>query len=320
MVCPAPRGSRQGNRITAERWARILRGLGHHVRITEELADDDADVLVALHARRSAKAVRDYRMRHPQRPVVVALTGTDLYRDLERSRPAQRTLESADRLIVLQPAAVAHMPARARRRARVIYQSAVRHSPVRRRVSAPMPAHFDVCVLSHLRAVKDPLRAAYAARRLPAASRVRVLHAGRALSTAIAERARREMARNSRYRWLGERSHAAALAMISRARVVVLSSRLEGGANVIGEAAVNGVPVLASRVPGNVGLLGAGYEGLFPLGDTAALTDLLMRVETDPAFYLRLVRSMTALAPLFEPARERRAWRDLLFELESVAR
>ena len=166
-----------------------------------------------------------------------------------------------------------------------------------------MPAHFDVCVLSHLRAVKDPLRAAYAARRLPAASRVRVLHAGRALSTAMAARARREMARNPRYRWLGERSHAAALAMIARARVVVLSSRLEGGANVIGEAAVNGVPVLASRVPGNVGLLGARYEGLFPLGDTAALTDLLTRVETDQAFYARLVRSMNALAPLFEPSR-----------------
>jgi glycosyltransferase involved in cell wall biosynthesis len=131
----------------------------------------------------------------------------------------------------------------------------------------------------------------------------------------MARRARAEMARNPRYRWLGELSHARALARLARSRLLVLSSRLEGGANVIGEAAVRGVPILASRIDGSVGLLGADYPGFFPVGDTAALAALLGRAEADATFYARLRRTVAGSAWLFGPQRERRAWRQLLREL-----
>ena len=310
LVCPAPAGSRSGNRVTAVRWARVLRSLGHRVDIAQT-AGRAADVLVALHARRSAEAVQEFRTRYPRRPLIVALTGTDLYHDLGRSRRVTRSLTLADRLIVLQPAARTALPAAVRSKARVIYQSA--KLPKRRRRS--LPQTFDVCILSHLRAVKDPLRAALAARCLPAHSRIRVLHAGRALTPAMAARARAEMARNPRYRWLGERSHAEALALLSRSRLLVLPSRLEGGANVVGEAAVCGVPVLASRIDGSVGLLGTKYPGYFPYGDTRVLAALLHRAEVDPRFLARMMRRIKALASHFRPACERDAWKRLLAEV-----
>lgn len=237
LVCPAPPGSRQGNRVTALRWARILRGLGHRVRILGAWRGEDVDLLVALHARRSAPSVRAFRARHPGRPVVVALTGTDLYHDLARSRVARRSLALADRLILLQAAGRRALPAAQRRKARVIHQSvAVPAGAGRagsRRAGSPGPGDsraarslrggrsartFDACVLAHLRAVKDPLRAALAVRDLPAGSRIRVVHLGRALDPALAARARREMARNPRYRWLGERSRASALQRLARSR------------------------------------------------------------------------------------------------------
>jgi putative glycosyltransferase (TIGR04348 family) len=311
LVCPAPPGSRQGNRVTALRWARILRRIGHRVRILEAWHGEDVELLVALHARRSAASVRAFRARHPGRPVAVALTGTDLYRDLTRSRAARRSLELADRLILLQAAGLRALPAATRRKARVIHQSVAvpRAAGVRPRRS------FDVCVLAHLRAVKDPLRAAIAVRDLPARSRIRVVHLGGALEPRLAERARAEGRGNPRYRWLGERSRSAALRRLARSHGLVLSSRLEGGANAIGEAAALGVPILASRVDGNVGLLGARHPGLFRPGDARALRRLLLRAEDDPEFYGRLAGASRRIAPLFRPARELAAWRSLLGEL-----
>jgi putative glycosyltransferase (TIGR04348 family) len=314
MACPAPPRSRKGNRVTAVRWARILRSLGHRLTIAQEYDGRPCDVLIALHARRSFEAIRHYRRLVPHGPLVVALTGTDLYRDIRTSRRAQRALEMADRLVLLQPRGIDELPAQLRSKARVIYQSAEPvGDPAQRN-----PQIFEVCVLGHLRHEKDPLRAALALRRLPATSRIRIAHAGEALSAFWAERARAAEARDPRYRWLGEVSRAQAQRLLARSRLLVLSSRMEGGANVISEAVVNGVPVLASGISGSIGMLGPGYPGFFPLGDTRALARLLRRAETDARFYARLQEWCARLAPLFAPARERAAWKSLLAELVSA--
>src|SRR5438270_9091003 len=95
MACPAPPHSRKGNRVTAVRWARFLKELGHRPTIGQEYEGAPCDLLVALHARRSYPAVAAFRRLHPHQPLVVALTGTDLYRDLRTSRRARRSLELA---------------------------------------------------------------------------------------------------------------------------------------------------------------------------------------------------------------------------------
>ena len=311
LVTPAPLHSRKGNRVTAVRWARILRRLGHRVDIRQEFGGGRCELLVVLHARKSFSSVERYRERHPGRPLIVALTGTDLYRDLRQSVEAQRSVAWADRLIVLQSGGLAELEPAARGKARVIDQSAV---PTAARV-AKSRRTFDVCVIGHLRPVKDPLLAAKAARQLPAASRLRVLHAGAALTPEMEAEARHEMEVSPRYRWLGERPAWQVRRLLKRCHAMVLSSLLEGGANVVSEAVVAGMAVLATRVSGNVGMLGKDYPGYFGVGAVAELAALLDRCERDREFLADLTARCTALAPRFDPAAEQAAWKSLLEEL-----
>jgi glycosyltransferase involved in cell wall biosynthesis len=206
---------------------------------------------------------------------------------------------------------VEELPKHLRPKARVVYQS-VPTPTFRARRRADV---FEVCVLGHLRPVKDPFRTAEAARLLPPSSRVRVLHLGAALSADMAKRARAEEAANPRYRWLGERPRWQALRTLARCRLLSLTSELEGGANVISEALAVSVPVVSSRIAGSVGLLGEDYPGYFPFGDTKALAALLRRAETDAPFYRELTTRCRRLRVLFRPARERHAWARLLQEL-----
>ncbi len=300
-----------GNSVTAQRWAAILRDLGHRVAADSEWAGQPCDLLVALHAVKSHPSIARFREAHPDRPLVVALTGTDLYRDLRSSKQAQSSLAWGSRLVVLQPRGLAALPAAYRYKTHVIRQSA--RCPAR----PPLPRGevFQVCVLAHLRRVKDPFRAAQAARLLPVSSRIRVVHAGAALEPGMARRARALEAACPRYRWAGALSRAQALRLLARSRLLVVTSRLEGGANVVAEGLACGVPLVSSRIDGILGTLGSDYPGYFRVGETRALAALLRRFETDAAFRRALTRHCRRLAPLVDPARERRSWEVLLKDL-----
>jgi len=210
--------------------------------------------------------------------------------------------------------------ARWRKKARVIYQSVdavteeSRGTNVQPRVFSTQQ-RFDVCVIGHLRPVKDPFRAAMAARQLPASSRIRVIHVGRAMTPQQQYRALAEMKKNTRYLWLGEKSSSSVRRILERSDLFVLSSRLEGGANALGEAIVSGVPVLASRIAGSIGILGDDYAGYFETGATAELAELMSRAETDPVFLGELKKACGRLIEHFDPAREEAAWLGLLDDL-----
>jgi putative glycosyltransferase (TIGR04348 family) len=311
IVTPAPPRSLAGNRITATRWARQLRSLGHTVQVAEAFTAQRADLLIALHARRSARSVAAFSANHPDLPVVVALTGTDLYGDIRHNNAAQRSLEIAAHLVLLQPDGLGFLPERHHQKARVIRQSARPPS----RALRPLKSAFEICVCGHLRPVKDPFRAALAARDLPDESRIRITHLGAALTPAMEQRAISEMQRNPRYEWRGEVPQWRARQLIARSRLLVVTSKLEGGANVISEALVANVPVISSRISGSVGLLGNNYRGYFDVGSTRQLRSLLLRCERDSEFYDILRHQCRAKTSALVPEAERAAWQSLLAEL-----
>ena len=315
IVTPAPPNSLHGNRITALRWAIILRRLGNRVSIVQTYDGESYDLLVALHARKSHRAVVNFCRQNPEGPVIVALTGTDVYRDIRTSRAARDSLDLATRIVVLQPKAIGELRSSWQKKARVIYQS------VKDRQALPSNIHakrrstsFDVCVIGHLRAVKDPFRTAMAARLLSDSSRVRVLHVGGAMTEAMANRARKEMSINKRYRWLGQLSQLRVFQVLKKSSLCVLSSRMEGGANVLSEAIAASVPILASRIDGNIGILGAGYPGYFDVGNTSQLAQLLSRAESSSEYLAQLKASVESLTRLVDPALEEQAWCALIKE------
>ncbi|CAN7671012.1 putative glycosyltransferase [compost metagenome] len=308
IISPALRKANNGNWQTANRWARFLQG-DYDVTLAAEwstasLGGALPDCLIALHARRSAESIARFAEACPDRPLIVVLTGTDLYRDIRTDASAQRSLDLATHLVVLQDEGLAELAAAHRARCRVIYQSAPACAP-----AAPSQDHFDVVLVGHMRAEKDPLTPMRALSLLPDDSRVRLIHIGGALDDAYQQAALALEAQAwpgvRRYVWLRNLPHDETRQHIRQARAMVISSAMEGGANVIIEAVVSGVPVLASRIPGNVGMLGRDYEGYFPLGDAAQLALVLERTSRDAGFLNRLRQQCALRAPLFAPARER---------------
>lgn len=316
IVSPASAAANNGNWHTAARWQRFLAPVAR-VDIAGVDADNAEDariqLLIALHARRSAPAIARWRERSVDAPLVLVLTGTDLYRDLDVDASARHSLECASRIVVLQECGLARLDAAGRAKAVVIVQSA----PALRAARAPGDADF--VAVGHLREEKDPATLCRAARLLAGDAVVpTIAHIGGPLDARLADDARATMAACPSYRWLGALSHAAARRTIARARALVHCSRMEGGANVVIEAVRSGVPVLASRIDGNAGLLGADYDGYFPVGDAAALAALIRRFGADAAFASALRAQCGAREPLFRPAAERSALRSLVARLLST--
>lgn len=312
LVTPAGKQSKSGNRRTAVRWARILRDLGHRVRVTQDDADPTADLMVAVHAFRSAASIRAFSDRHPGRPLVVLLAGTDVYR-FQNSDP-EITHDSMDRataLIGINELVHRSIPRRFRKKLRVILQSADPLPHARR----PSARYFEVCVAGHLRDEKDSLRAGLAAGLVPDASRLRVVLLGKAHDAAWQRAAEKAVAANHRLVWRGEVARWQVRRQFARSHAMVISSTMEGGANVVSEAVAAGLPVIASDIEGNLGLLGEDYRGTYKVGDEADLARVLVQAETDPAYLRGLTKQIRARRRLFTPAAEARAWRNVLASL-----
>ncbi len=287
-----------------------MEGCGHEVRVSEGGDGFDGELLVVLHGVKSRGALVEYRERVPGGKVVLCLSGTDIYR--EHEGPLMASMREADRLVVLQEKALERVPEELWAKTRVIVQGAERmFGEKEEKGTGP----FRVCVVGNLRGVKDPMRTAEAVRLLPDASRMEVVQVGAILEEEYRGRVHKEMEENARYRWLGMFSEEETRRLIAGSEVLVVSSLMEGGARVVGEAVVEGTLVLSSRIDGVVGLLGAEYPGFFEVGDTEGLARLLERVEGEEAFRAALRKGLERVVERFDPEKERVAWEELLGEM-----
>lgn len=313
LVTPALASANNGNWQTAQRWARLLRG-HYRVVLMPRWPGGDEDLMIALHARRSAASVAAWHDAYGgRRPLLLVLTGTDLYRDIADDAAAQHSLAVAQQLVVLHEAGVQDLPERWRSKAAVCLQSAPARRPL-----AKTRRHLRALMVGHLREEKSPQTYFEAARRLAHRHDIRLDHIGGALDPALAAQARSLMREQPHYRWLGALSHTATRRRIQAAHVLVHPSRMEGGAHVVIEALTSGTPVLASRIPGNLGLLGKDYAAFFEWGDAAGLVALIEQARDDAAMLPALQRQCAARAGLFHPDHERQTLLHLLAALQST--
>ena len=316
IVTPALADANNGNWQTASRWRRFLAPF-YPTRLVKSWPDAEADgdvAMIALHARRSAASIAAWHERRGGRNLALALTGTDLYRDIGTDAAAQRSLDLARVLIVLQELGLQALPPAHRAKTRIILQSAT----TRRRLEKTTH-HLRAVVVGHLRAEKDPATLFAAARMLAGRSDILIDHIGAALDPILGEQARTLMAACPNYRWLGGLPHEEARRRIQRAHVLVNPSLMEGGPQVVIEAVCSGTPVIASRIDGNLGLLGANYEGYFTRGNAGELAALLAACRADQAglrgLLQRLGRQASSRLPFFAPEAERGAVRQLAADL-----
>ncbi|WP_372965673.1 selenoneine biosynthesis selenosugar synthase SenB [Marinobacter sp.] len=304
IITPAEEGSRAGNRATAMRWHHLLEQSGHHVSVLTEYQGEQCDLLIALHAWRSAKAVKAFREAWPEKPLIVVLTGTDIYHyQHEFPDVTYASMETADLLIGLHDLVSQDIPELYRSKLVTFRQSS--EQPTAFAGSRSEPGQFHICVIGHLRDEKDSLRAGVASRHLPDDSEIIISCAGKPYTEEWREKALQESRDNPRFQWLGELNKAEIANLIAVSNVMVISSVMEGGANVISEACRAGLPILASDIPGNRGLLGKDYPGYFPVRDDKRLAELMYRTETDGEFLAKLRQRVMELADTFKPEQER---------------
>jgi putative glycosyltransferase (TIGR04348 family) len=306
IVTPGTPSANNGNWRTAARWAELLRDRCE-VIVQTDWDGTPSDVLVALHARRSAGSVERFATAYPDRGIAVVLTGTDLYRDLPASAEAAASLDRAHRIAVLQDDAMQLLEPRWRAKAQVIFQSAPALAPVDK------PRDRLVCVaVGHLRMEKDPQTLIDAMRRIPADVPIHVRHIGAPLDDALAHEARALAREDPRYVYEGGLPHEAARAALQGAHLLVHPSVVEGGANVIVEAITAGTSVIASRISGNVGMLGSDYPGLFEPRVASGLASRLVRAWKEPGWRDVLQQACAKREPLFRPETEQAAVHDLV--------
>ncbi|WP_323750963.1 selenoneine biosynthesis selenosugar synthase SenB [Marinobacter sp.] len=303
---PAGPDSKAGNRATAVRWQRLLQESGHQVTIETEYQGAQCDVFIGLHAWRSAAAIKAFKRAWPDTPLIVVLTGTDIYHHQHAYPEATyESMDLADLLIGLHDRVGQDIPERYESKLLTLRQSADRPESIGG--SRLEPGQFHICVLGHLRDEKDSLRAAIASHHLPEDSNIIVSCAGKPHSDAWRELALQESRSNPRFHWLGELNASELGTLVAVSSVMVISSVMEGGANVISEACRAELPILASDIPGNRGLLGDDYPGYFPVKDDRALADLMARAENDEEFLAALKKKVVKLAETFEPEQERQS-------------
>jgi glycosyltransferase involved in cell wall biosynthesis len=310
VASPYPLSDLKGNSVTTARIVRVLDEGGIEARGSHGYDGEPTDILITLHAIKGAPALFDFKKRKPKGKVVILLTGTDIYQGLPKgSKMGEDALREADRIVVRQEAAILRLPEQVRAKTVVIRSSL---DPIAVKAS-PSQSRFIISVVGHLRPVKRPFLTIETLAQHPEWSDVEVWQIGQALDEEMRKTAEFWAEEDERYRWFGGVPRMESLALCCKSSLTINSSILEGGANAVLEAMTMGVPVLASKIEGNVGLLGNDYPGYFEEGRMAKALQAIMDQRVDLDEWNRLLADRLRL---FSRERESKSWLELLTELK----
>jgi glycosyltransferase involved in cell wall biosynthesis len=310
VASPYPLSELKGNSVTTDRIVAMLNEGGVEARGSYGNDGEPADILITLHAIKGAPAVFDFKKKTPNGRVIILLTGTDIYQGLaEGSQIGGDALQVADRIVVPQEAAIRKLPEKVRGKTVVIRPSL---DPIAVKATSSQ-SPFVISVVGHLRPVKRPFLTIETLAQHPEWSDLEVWQIGQALDAEMRKTAEFWMEEDKRYRWCGGLPREESLALCAKSSLTINSSILEGGANAVLEAMTMGVPVLASRIEGNVGLLGDDYPGYFEEGGMAKALEAIMHQRVDLDEWSLLLADRL---PLFSRVRESESWLELLIELK----
>lgn len=308
---PYPRQRSQGNAVSVRRMAAMLASGGLAVAVHERGdAPVRAKCLIALNARKSAAEIFDFHRRQPECPVVALLTGTDVNHPdmLDAGSATRGALGLCDAIVSLHDGFSHRIPESLLEKTTVIHPSVVLPPGACHRPEEP----WSVVVAGNFRAEKNPALMLEAVRRM---SDTGVHFHAFGLGGDYQAELEQTAAAYPRFHFHGVREHGEVLEKMQTSRVLLNTSTEEGGANAICEAIAIGLPVIATRIAGNTGMLGSGYEGLFPSENAGALVEILRRAEADPHCYRTLKSQVAARSPLFNHEREADQWLDLIRRL-----
>ena len=310
VASPYPLSELKGNSVSADRIVKMLNERGIEARGSYGYDSEPADILISLHAIKGAPAIFEFKKKQPKGKVIILMTGTDIYQGLpEGSQIGEEALEEADRIVVPQEAAILKLPEEVRGKTVVIRSSldsiAIKASPSR--------SPFVISVVGHLRPVKRSFLTIETLAKRPEWSDIEVWQIGQALDEEMRKKAEVWANDYQRYRWFGGLPRRESLALCAKSSLTINSSILEGGANAVLEAMTMGVPVLASRIEGNVGLLGDDYPGYFEEGQMDEALQAIINQRVDLQEWIRLSANRL---PLFSRERESNLWLELLTELK----
>ena len=310
VASPYPLSELKGNSVSADRIVKMLNERGIGARGSYGYDSEPADILISLHAIKGAPAIFEFKKKQPKGKVIILMTGTDIYQGLpEGSQIGEEALEEADRIVVPQEAAILKLPEEVRGKTVVIRSSldsiAIKASPSR--------SPFVISVVGHLRPVKRSFLTIETLAKRPEWSDIEVWQIGQALDEEMRKKAEVWAKDYQRYRWFGGLPRRESLALCAKSSLTINSSILEGGANAVLEAMTMGVPVLASRIEGNVGLLGDDYPGYFEEGQMDEALQAIINQRVDLQEWIRLSANRL---PLFSRERESNLWLELFTELK----
>jgi glycosyltransferase involved in cell wall biosynthesis len=303
-----PLSSPKGNSITAKRIAKLLTQAGHAAQAINTDMPPPADAMISLHATKTLAASKRFKVHSPNAKLIIYLTGTDLYREQTNNNPEfQEALILADVLVVGQRASLASIPADFQDKSHFVPASVL--LPSLKKVSPPPSP--SLALIGHLRPVKNPFLMNIALVEL-VELKLDAFTLGAALEPSMLADAEAWQLADSRFHWLDDVPYTEALSWIEQVDFTLNTSHSEGGSNSVAESIVLGTPVLASKIEGNVGMLGDDYLGYFEPNNASSLARLIQRSITDHSFHKKLLQQIAELQENFLPEKEVAGWLKLL--------